>query len=143
MFGIGIILNLRQYHSDDKETKGADLQLYHANMNTRRINDQHVIEALKIIRDASTPVLVHCWHGSDRTGLMVAMYPIVFQNWTKDAFKASQIIDKVCFFLESLAKVKRQPCRKSFLRTAQSAGTSTGRAKNFPAGSAVARFSKK
>ena len=54
-----------------------------------------------------------------------------------------QIIDKVCFFLESVAKVKRQPCRKSFLRTAQSAGTSTGRAKNFPAGSAVARFSKK
>ena len=53
-----------------------------------------------------------------------------------------QIIDKVYFFLESLAKVKRQPCRRRFLRTAQSAGTSTGRAKNFPAGSAVARFSK-
>ena len=91
MFGIKTIFNLRQYHSDNNETKGADLQLYHANMNTRCINDQHVIEALKIIRDASTPVLVHCWHGSDRTGLMVAMYPIVFQNWTKDAFKASSL----------------------------------------------------
>ena len=48
MFGIKTIFNLRQYHSDNKETKGADLQLYHANMNTRRINVQHVIEALKL-----------------------------------------------------------------------------------------------
>jgi protein tyrosine/serine phosphatase len=26
-------------------------------------------------------VLVHCWHGSDRTGIVVAAYRIVFQNW--------------------------------------------------------------
>lgn len=28
------------------------------------------------------PVYIHCFHGSDRTGLMVAMYRITHQNWT-------------------------------------------------------------
>jgi len=28
--------------------------------------------------------LIHCKHGADRTGLIVAMYRIVFQNWTKE-----------------------------------------------------------
>ena len=27
-------------------------------------------------------VLVHCYHGSDRTGITVAMYRILVQNWT-------------------------------------------------------------
>ncbi len=31
-------------------------------------------------------VLLHCYHGSDRTGASVAMYRIIFQNWsTTDA----------------------------------------------------------
>jgi tyrosine-protein phosphatase SIW14 len=37
------------------------------------------------VRDAPKPVLVHCWHGSDRTGSVVAAYRIVFQNWTPAA----------------------------------------------------------
>jgi len=30
------------------------------------------------------PFLIHCQHGSDRTGLMIAMYRIIYQNWSKD-----------------------------------------------------------
>ena len=30
------------------------------------------------------PVLIHCRHGSDRTGLIVALYRILYQNWTKE-----------------------------------------------------------
>ena len=37
------------------------------------------------IRRASGPVLVHCLHGSDRTGTIVAMYRIVEQGWTREA----------------------------------------------------------
>jgi tyrosine-protein phosphatase SIW14 len=83
--GVKSILNLRQYNSDDKEARGTTLQLYHIRMNAGRINDEQMIEALSVISRAPKPVLVHCWHGSDRTGAVVAMYRIVFENWTKQA----------------------------------------------------------
>ena len=41
--------------------------------------------ALRQFRAAPKPVLVHCWHGSDRTGSVVAAYRIAFQNWTPAA----------------------------------------------------------
>jgi hypothetical protein len=30
-------------------------------------------------------VLVHCWHGSDRTGFFVAGYRIICQGWSREA----------------------------------------------------------
>jgi protein tyrosine/serine phosphatase len=51
--------------------------------------DQDVLTFLRIVTDkASQPVLVHCAQGSDRTGMMVAIYRIVVQGWSKeDALK--------------------------------------------------------
>jgi len=47
--------------------------------------DQDVLAFLRIVTDkASQPVLVHCAQGSDRTGMMVAIYRIVVQGWSKD-----------------------------------------------------------
>ncbi|MFT6863841.1 MAG: protein tyrosine/serine phosphatase [Akkermansiaceae bacterium] len=41
---------------------------------------------MKIATDPQkTPVLVHCLHGSDRTGAMCAAYRIVVQGWSKGA----------------------------------------------------------
>ena len=48
------------------------------------LEDEKVIEALRIIKQANGPILIHCWHGSDRTGLVSAMYRIVFQGWSKE-----------------------------------------------------------
>ena len=81
--GIVEILNLRNYHSDDDESKGTNVKLYRVKMNAHYIKEKDVVEALQIIKDIDGKVLVHCKHGSDRTGLIVAMYRIVFQNWTK------------------------------------------------------------
>jgi hypothetical protein len=50
-----------------------------------RPTDQDVLTFLRIVTDkASQPVLVHCAQGSDRTGMMVAIYRIVVQGWSKD-----------------------------------------------------------
>lgn len=47
--------------------------------------DADVLTFLRIVTDkASQPVLVHCAQGSDRTGMMVAIYRIVVQGWSKD-----------------------------------------------------------
>lgn len=83
--GIKTILNLRFFHSDDKEAKGTGLNLQRVPMEAGRFDDEEIINALKVIKNSPKPVLVHCWHGSDRTGVVVAMYRIVFQNWSKEA----------------------------------------------------------
>lgn len=81
--GIVNVLNLRQFHTDTKEAEGTSLHLYHVPMNAAVIKDADLVAALNIISAAKEPVLVHCWHGSDRTGAVVAMYRILFQGWTK------------------------------------------------------------
>jgi protein tyrosine/serine phosphatase len=53
-------------------------------MNAHDANDFDVVAALRIIRNRKAPILIHCHHGSDRTGLVIAMYKIVFGNMTKE-----------------------------------------------------------
>jgi protein tyrosine/serine phosphatase len=53
---------------------------------TNHVDDTDVLRALRAIQDgqAKGPVLMHCKHGSDRTGLMAAMYRVVVQGWSKE-----------------------------------------------------------
>ncbi|WP_161782109.1 tyrosine-protein phosphatase [Serratia sp. Ag1] len=81
--GIKTVLNLRQWNDDDSEAKGTSLILRRVPMNAAVINDEIVVSALREIRFAQKPMLVHCWHGSDRTGLIVAMYRLVFEHAAK------------------------------------------------------------
>ena len=40
---------------------------------------------LKALKETQNhPVFVHCLHGSDRTGVMCAVYRIFFEGWTKN-----------------------------------------------------------
>ena len=49
------------------------------------LTDEDAIRFLRMVTDpARQPVLVHCRHGADRTGAMVAVYRIVIEGWTKD-----------------------------------------------------------
>lgn len=53
--------------------------------NPFRPSDADVLKFLQIVTTKSQqPVLVHCAQGSDRTGMMVAIYRIVVQGWSKD-----------------------------------------------------------
>ncbi|MFJ4496204.1 phosphatase domain-containing protein [Pseudomonas atacamensis] len=53
---------------------------------TNHVDDSDVLKALRAIQSAEAdgPVLMHCKHGSDRTGLMAAMYRVVVQGWSKE-----------------------------------------------------------
>lgn len=53
---------------------------------TNHVDDADVLSALRAIQSAESqgPVLMHCKHGSDRTGLISAMYRVVIQGWSKE-----------------------------------------------------------
>lgn len=82
--GIGEVLDLRLYHRDvpDGDT---GLVLHQAPLFASEPDEVVVTRALQFIANAREPVLVHCLHGSDRTGLVVAMYRVVCQGWGKEA----------------------------------------------------------
>ena len=85
--GIRTSVDLRKFRSDSGELKGSSIKQVHLGTNTWSIGDKTVIAALVAIHraEATGPVVLHCQHGADRTGLIAAMYRIVYQGWTKDA----------------------------------------------------------
>lgn len=81
---IRTLLNLREYHSDDEVFRLSGLRLMRLPLAAGSLASSDLISALKMVREAEKPVLIHCWHGSDRTGFVVAGYRIVFQSWTRE-----------------------------------------------------------
>ncbi|MEJ2453345.1 MAG: tyrosine-protein phosphatase [Candidatus Thiodiazotropha sp.] len=81
--GVHSVLNLREFHSDEDDAEGTRLKLYHVPVNAGEIDDRFIVAALRAIAEAKKPILIHCWHGSDRTGVVAAMYRMVFQNWPR------------------------------------------------------------
>ena len=82
--GIKEVLNLREYHTDKDETEDIDINLHRIKIATGSITEEQVFKALNIILKSNGPILVHCWHGSDRTGAIIAAYRVVHQGWSKE-----------------------------------------------------------
>ena len=82
------VVSLREFHDKDGEVldeKSSSVHYERVRFNPARPETEDVVRFLRIVTNPSrTPVLVHCEHGADRTGMMVAMYRIVVQNWSKD-----------------------------------------------------------
>jgi tyrosine-protein phosphatase SIW14 len=83
--GINTSLNLRNRFRDNPKAKGSNVNLERIPINAFRMKYKHVVKALSIIEKSDGAVLVHCKHGSDRTGVVSAAYRIVYQDWNKDA----------------------------------------------------------
>ena len=84
-FGIEMVVNLRSYHSDRDELGDTALDYEHIYMKAWHPERKEIIRFLRLVTDSErTPILVHCQHGADRTGTMVAIYRIVIQGWTKE-----------------------------------------------------------
>ncbi len=81
--GIKEILNLREYHRDE-DAEENQFAVHRLPMAAGSVSEQQLLEALTLIKNRKGPLLIHCWHGSDRTGATVAAYRLVFQNWSKE-----------------------------------------------------------
>ncbi|KAF0812983.1 hypothetical protein IGB42_02379 [Andreprevotia sp. IGB-42] len=83
--GVRKVISFRAYHADDKILAGSKIAIQRIPINTWNIRDADMITALKALRevDSNGPVLIHCLHGADRTGLVSALYRVVYQGWSK------------------------------------------------------------
>jgi tyrosine-protein phosphatase SIW14 len=82
--GIRTIVNLRSERSDAPLVEGLGLRLVEVPMEAAHFGEDEIARALGAIQAAEKPVLVHCQYGADRTGVVMAMYRIVFEGWSKE-----------------------------------------------------------
>ncbi|CAM4370740.1 dual specificity protein phosphatase family protein [Acinetobacter pragensis] len=86
---IQTVINLRSRNADQKTLSGYNFQLVHIPINTWSISREDLLQVMQMVQQAERShkkVLIHCYHGSDRTGASIAMYRIIFENWsTADA----------------------------------------------------------
>jgi protein tyrosine/serine phosphatase len=82
---VGTVINFLP-ESDASWLKAPGIKQVQLPYHTNHVDDADVLAALRAIQSAESdgPVLMHCKHGSDRTGLMSAMYRVVVQGWSKE-----------------------------------------------------------
>lgn len=82
--GVKSVLDLRKGDGDAGTARGTSLRLLQVPMTAWSLSDKGVVQALRILTDVKNrPILVHCQHGADRTGAILALYRVVVQGWSK------------------------------------------------------------
>ncbi|QGW84535.1 protein-tyrosine-phosphatase [Variovorax paradoxus] len=91
--GIRTIVSLRSFNDDRKVFAGSGIRLVRVPINTWSIDDTKVLRALVAIREAEKqgPVLIHCMHGADRTGVVAAVYRMAVQGWDKESARLEML----------------------------------------------------
>lgn len=87
-FGICTVVSLRQTVNDLPLAADTDLVLVRVPMKSRHVAEnrgERLVKALRAVRLGmqSGPVLVHCHHGADRTGVVIALWRILHDGWTR------------------------------------------------------------
>ena len=82
---ITTIVNLRYFETNKQKAKNTDLQLFHIKMRASKCNDDEIVAVLQLIKNRQGAIVIHCKHGADRTGLIIALYRIIFQGWDKES----------------------------------------------------------
>ena len=124
---IQTVIDLRYYDLwDRKLTAGLNVSLHEVPMDPFdtalfNIKTDKVLEALRVLRLSTKkgPTLLHCQNGSDRTGLITALYRVIYENWTPDEAIAEMLQPKFGFhywYWPSIVGYIRSPTNISFLK---------------------------
>lgn len=70
---------------DKHRSKRLDLNIRHMPIKTRKMTEADLVDALDFIDDTHYNTIVHCKHGSDRTGAVIAAYHVIYNNWSKES----------------------------------------------------------
>lgn len=97
---IDAILNLRIFGQRSNHkllnhiTDNMNVSLHNYPLKTWYVTPQEVAKALiqiRVLKMQNKRVLVHCYHGSNRTGLIIAMYRIIEQDWSIEQAKLEMV----------------------------------------------------
>ena len=85
-WGVRTIINLRMtndvWSAEEAEARALGITYTNVPMSgIGRPTDQQVANVLSIIETDTKPVFVHCQHGADRTGTIIACYRIRHDKW--------------------------------------------------------------
>ncbi|MBI1172048.1 protein-tyrosine-phosphatase [bacterium] len=88
--GVRSVVSLRQTVSDAPMATGTELAVYRVPMKSRHVGEKNGAKVVQAMRDlryglSQGPVLVHCHHGADRTGLIAALWRILYEGWSRQA----------------------------------------------------------
>ncbi len=81
---IDVVINLRSRNKDLTVLPSKDFKLVHIPIHTWAMSREDLLQVMQQIQQAKAlnqKVLLHCYHGSDRTGASIAMYRIIFEHW--------------------------------------------------------------
>jgi protein tyrosine/serine phosphatase len=80
------VINLRDdpVRDEQKWVEGAEMRYVQIPSSACRVEPLKVRQFLKEVQTSPRPVFVHCAQGRDRTGLEIAVYRIVVQNWSRE-----------------------------------------------------------
>ena len=83
--GVRTVINLRSKHGERKAVEAAGMRAVEVPIDTlERIDAGAVRKAVALMADpANWPVFVHCAHGRDRTGVVVAVYRMDVDGWSE------------------------------------------------------------
>lgn len=88
--GVRSVLSLRQTLDDASLALGTDMVLTRVPMKSRYVAEKKSARVVQAMRDLRFglqrgPVLVHCHHGADRTGLICALWRILYEGWSRQS----------------------------------------------------------
>ena len=91
--GIKTVVNLRddddREAQEESEVKNAGLRYFNIPLGRLgRPDDKEIEGILSLINNRENqPVFIHCAHGADRTGVVIAVYRIIHDGWTSEQAK--------------------------------------------------------
>jgi protein tyrosine/serine phosphatase len=82
--GIRTVVNLRGGEDDGRAALEVGFRLESIPLSAARVSHESNVRILRLLGQAEQgAVLVHCQHGSDRTGMITALYRMVYQGWDR------------------------------------------------------------
>jgi uncharacterized protein (TIGR01244 family) len=121
--GIKTVINLRGESEDTRkeqaEVEAAGMRYFNIPMSgLGRPTDQQVERALAVIDTRENwPVFVHCQRGADRTGVIIAVYRILRNQWT-----AEQAIDEAKRFGLAGIQIRKKDYISDYYKRRRDAG---------------------